>query len=59
MTDIAGKGFLQSYTHKLKVVGSNPTLATKSGSQLSRLERSRMFLPQIFCNQIKLNVSTK
>ena len=25
MTDIAGKGFLQNYTHNLKVVGSNPT----------------------------------
>ena len=28
MTDIAGKGFLQVYTHNLKVVGSNPTPAT-------------------------------
>ena len=58
MTDIAGKGFLQNYTHNLKVVGSNPNPATKAGSQLSRLERGGFF-SKIFRNQIKLNISAK
>ena len=34
MTDIAGKGFLQNYTHNLKVVGSNPTPATNNINDL-------------------------
>lgn len=43
MTDIAGKGFLQVYTHNLKAEGSTPTPATKCGSQLSRLARGGIF----------------
>ena len=39
MIDIAGNSFLQNYTHNLKVVGSNPTPATKAGKQLRRLAR--------------------
>ena len=35
MTDIAGKGFLQVYTHNLKVVGSNPTPATNNINDLA------------------------
>ena len=35
MTDIAGKGFLQVYTHNLKVVGSNPTPATNDFNDLA------------------------
>ncbi len=35
MTDIAGKGFLQNYTHNLKVVGSNPTPATNEINDLA------------------------
>ena len=37
MTDIAGKGFLQNYTHNLKVVGSNPTPATYDINMLAAL----------------------
>ena len=37
MTDIAGKGFLQNYTHNLKVVGSNPTPATNKINVLATL----------------------
>ena len=37
MTDIAGKGFLQVYTHNLKVVGSNPTRATNVINTLAAL----------------------
>ena len=37
MTDIAGKGFLLSYTHNLKVVGSNPTPATNVINTLAAL----------------------
>ena len=48
MTDIAGKGFLQVYTHNLKVVGSNPNPATKAGSQLSRLARGGFLFFQKF-----------
>ena len=35
MTDIAGKGFLLSYTHNLKIVGSNPTPATNKINELA------------------------
>ena len=37
MTDIAGKGFLQNYTHNLKVVGLNPTPATNEINVLASL----------------------
>ena len=37
MTDIAGKGFLQVYTHNLKVVGSNPTPAANVINALAAL----------------------
>ena len=63
MTDIAGKGFLQVYTHNLKVVGSNPTPATNKINYLAALmggfffvrsQKIRRFLSAYFsCSQEK------
>ena len=54
MTDIAGKCFLQVYTHNLKVVGSNPTPATNKNNVLAAFTGGFFCVfPQIFRNQIK------
>ena len=44
MTDIAGKGFLQNYTHTLKVVGSNPTPVTNNINVLAALTGAAFYV---------------
>ena len=51
MTDIAGKGFLQNYTHNLKAVGLNSALEINDYNKLDAL-MGRFFLCPV-TNELK------